>query len=100
MPTSHWPVDVPILDTHGIFIEPGTPPGPHRLIAGLYEAQSGVRLSVGEDIDFVDLGQIEIQSRIMPKEALHMQQQLDVTLPGVTLLGYDFYKLGHRSAPS
>lgn len=86
---------------HGIFIEPGTPPGQYRLIAGLYNSQTGQRLPVAGNGDFVELAQIEVtpSAAPLPPEAFHMQTRLNAPLPGVSLLGYDFYKLGHRSEP-
>ncbi len=99
---SAWPMDKPITDTHGIFIEPGTPPGQHRLIVGLYDSQSGQRLAVTDSLDFIELGQIEISrpTRPLPPEAFKMQVKSDISLGAITLLGYDLYKLGCRSTPN
>ncbi|MCQ3974725.1 MAG: hypothetical protein DPW09_14880 [Anaerolineae bacterium] len=100
-PTSAWPVNQPVVDAHGVFIEPGTPPGLHRLIVGLYDSQTGQRLPVAEGQDFVELGQVEIirPQPPLPPEAFRMQVALNTPMLEVTLLGYDLYKLGHRSAP-
>jgi hypothetical protein len=100
-PTSGWPVNQPIADAHGVFIEPGTPPGPHRLIVGLYDSQTGQRLPVTEGQDFVELGQVEVirPNPPLPPEALRMQVALNTPMFEVMLLGYDLYKLGHRSTP-
>jgi len=103
--TTAWPTKKPIVDTHGIFIEPGTPPGTHRLIVGLYNDQTGQRLPVnlaeepGED--FVELGQIEVvRPRVpLPLAAFDIQVPMHEALLGVDLLGYDLYKVGHRSSP-
>lgn len=40
-------------------------PGPHRLIAGLYDAQSGARLPVGSG-DFLDLGVVQVEPASQP----------------------------------
>lgn len=95
-----------IPDKHGVFIEPGTPPGRHRLIAGLYHAGTGQRLpvSAGNETsraDFIDLGEIEIvrPAEPLPPEAFNIQTRLSVPLQEVTLLGYDLYKPGYRSEP-
>lgn len=100
-PTSHWPVNQPIADAHGVFIEPGTPPGPHRLIVGLYDSQTGQRLPVAGGQDFVELGQVEVTRPVvpLPATALNIQVTLNTPMREVTLLGYDFYKLGHGSTP-
>ena len=42
-----------VLDRHGLLIEPGTPPGEYRIIAGLYNAASGKRLPAPAG-DFVE----------------------------------------------
>jgi hypothetical protein len=101
IPTSEWPVDKPVMDAHGIFIEPGTPPGTHQLILGLYDGATGQRLPLVGDKDFIALTDVEIVHRDtpLPLEAFHIQTPLNTSTSEVTLLGYDFYKLGHRSAP-
>lgn len=100
--TSQWPVGQPLSDAHGIFIEPGTPPGLHRLIAGLYNSQTGQRLSVSGGSDFIELGPIEVvrSSISLPLEAFKIQVPLNIPMLNVTLLGYDLYKVGHRSDPN
>ncbi|MBN1991419.1 MAG: glycosyltransferase family 39 protein [Anaerolineae bacterium] len=109
IPTSEWPVGESVPDAHGLFIEPGTPPGRHRLIVGLYHSETGRRLPVmagggtgGEQApDFIELAEVEIIRRdtLLPPEAFNMQTPLNISLGQVTLLGYDLYKLGHRSTP-
>lgn len=100
-PTPQWPAHQPVADAHGVFIEPGTPPGPHRLIIGLYDSQTGQRLPVAEGQDFVELAQVEIVRPVtpLPPDAFKMQVTLNQPMLDVTLLGYDLYKLGHRSTP-
>jgi 4-amino-4-deoxy-L-arabinose transferase-like glycosyltransferase len=100
-PTSTWPVNQPLDDAHGLFIEPGTPPGPHQLIVGLYNSQTGQRLPVEGGGDFIPLGPLDVVAPAtpLPKEALKIQIPLDQPMLEVTLLGYDLYKVGHRSAP-
>lgn len=106
-PTSAWPVGEPITDTHGIFIEPGTPPGRHRLIVGLYDQQTGQRLPVqlsGQDetTDFIELSPVTIVSPPgpLPRGAFNIQVPMGVSMGAVRLLGYDWYKLGHRADPT
>ena len=105
VPTTEWPIDESIIDTHGIFIEPGTPPGDHRLIIGLYNSQTGQRLPVNlgqePDKDFIELDQLEIiRSPVpLPLAAFDIQVPMHESLLGVDFLGYDLYKVGHRSNP-
>jgi hypothetical protein len=96
-----WPVNQPVADLHGVFIEPGTPPGPYRLIVGLYNSQTGQRLPLEGGQDFIELGQVEIvrPTTPLPLEAFKIQVPLNQPVLGVTVLGYDLYKLGHRSTP-
>jgi len=91
----------PITTTEGIFLEPGTPPGRHRFIMGLYDSQTGQRLRVASGADFVELSEITLIASPMPlpAEAFHWQNISDQSLGAVTLRGYDRYKLGHRSDP-
>ncbi len=109
IPSPNWSVATPVIDGHGIFIEPGTPPGPHRLIVGLYDSQTGLRLPVTsgdrtaeESVkEFIELGGVEVARPDMPlpRGAYNIQTALNAPMLEVTLLGYDLYKLGHRSTP-
>ncbi len=101
IPTIAWPAGESIADQHGLFVEPGTPPGPHRLIAGLYHSQTGQRLPVNTGADFVELGMIEVMKPEipLPVEAFEIQNPQTVSMGNISLLGYDLYKLGHRSQP-
>jgi 4-amino-4-deoxy-L-arabinose transferase-like glycosyltransferase len=108
--TSDWPVGETVSEAQGIFIEPGTPPGPHRLIVGLYHSQTGQRLSVaaagdsGEvgPGDVVDLGQVEVVSPAepLPLAAFDIQVPGRIQLNELVLFGYDLHKLGDRSSPA
>lgn len=109
IPASDWPVDEPVTDAHGVFIEPGTPPGKHRLIVGLYNSETGQRLPVSsgdesneeQGRDFIELTEVDIIPRAvpLPLEAFNIQVPLNTPMLEVTLLGYDLYKGGHRSTP-
>ncbi len=102
LPAPEWPANQPVTDTHGVFIEPGTPPGSYRLIGGLYRSQSGQRLPVAATgADFVELAQIEVTSpqTPLPPEAFSLQHRLGWDAAGLRLLGYNLHKLGHRSEP-
>ena len=102
--TKSWVPEKVITDTHGIFVDPGTPPGQYRLIAGLYHSQTGKRLSVSNPaagLDFAEIGKIEIvpSPEPLPVEAFDIQTRLKAPLFDLQLLGYDFYKAGYRSEP-
>ena len=104
LPTSAWPVGERVDETYGLFIEPGTPPGLHRLIVGLYDNETGQRLPLaGADspTNFIHLADLEIvlPAVLLPVEAFNIQTRLNVAMGEVTLLGYDLYKAGHRSDP-
>jgi hypothetical protein len=65
-PTSSWAAGEVIADRYGWQVPPGLPPGEYRLIAGLYDWQSGERLAVkdahGAPLgDYVVLGTVAIQ---------------------------------------
>lgn len=49
-----------LADNYGIFIEPGTPPGEYRIEIGVYGADDGARVPVGES-DHLILGTIRIK---------------------------------------
>jgi hypothetical protein len=106
-PLPDWPTGEPVPDGHGVFIEPGTPPGKHKIILGLYNSETGQRLPVkrGREAaaarDFIELGEVEIVRPAipLPYEAFNIQVPLNQQMLGITLLGYDLYKLGHRSSP-
>lgn len=99
-PTSTWQPGEVIEDRHGLLIAPGTPPGRYRLIAGLYDAATGVRLRTS-DADFVDLGLIEVTrpDAPWPRAAFTMQTVVDRQLHDVILLGYNHYPRGFSHAP-
>ena len=89
-PALDWPVDEPVSDAHGIFIEPGTPPGKHRLIVGLYNSETGQRLPIigGESLiedqpgDSIEIAEVEIIQRVipLPLEAFNIQVPLNTPM--------------------
>ncbi len=99
-PTVDWTPGQPVLDRHGLLIEPGTPPGEHRVIVGMYNAASGRRLpSTGGD--FVELGTLVVERPETPPPVavLGLRHPAGVDLGPLRLLGYDRYKLGHSYDP-
>jgi mannosyltransferase len=59
-PTTTWRAGETIVDNYGVFIEPGTPPGDYRIEIGVYRADDGARLPVGES-DHLILGTVQVQ---------------------------------------
>ncbi|MFQ5612589.1 MAG: glycosyltransferase family 39 protein [Anaerolineae bacterium] len=101
-PTTGWQAGQTLLDRHGIYLKPGTPPGEYRLIAGLYDAATGQRLPVsGGETDFVELARLEVTKPAvpLPEQAFAVQHPLQTGLFEMRWLGYDLYKVGHASDP-
>lgn len=48
-PTSRWPVGEPVRETYKLRVASDAPPGPYRLIAGVYLRETGERLPVRGD---------------------------------------------------
>lgn len=61
-PTSTWQPGRTVVDRHALVLPPDLPPGAYRLITGLYNPAIGQRLSVDEERDFVDLGQVTLNA--------------------------------------
>jgi mannosyltransferase len=99
-PSANWTPGQPVLDRHGLLIEPGTPPGEYRIIAGLYDATSGQRLPAPAG-DFVELGTLSVERPAAPPAvaALGFHHPAGADLGPLRLLGYDRYKLGHSYDP-
>ena len=101
LPTDTWQPGQAVIDRYGILVRPGTPPGEHRLIVGMYSLSSGARLPVQEEGEprgnHVALGGVTVlrSPAPPPEETLSMQHQTDWSYHGLKLLGYDLYKLGH-----
>ncbi len=57
-----WPSGQPVADDYAFPIDPATPPGPYRLIAGLYDSQTGQRLPLQSPAggDFVEAGLVRV----------------------------------------
>jgi mannosyltransferase len=96
VPTLDWQAGQSVLDHHGLLIEPGTPPGEYRVIAGLYDPTTGQRLLTTGG-DFVELGTLRVERPLAPPPAaaLRFQHAASVNFGPLRLLGYDRYLLGH-----
>ncbi|MCL4459987.1 MAG: glycosyltransferase family 39 protein [Chloroflexi bacterium] len=106
-PTDSWAVADMVEDRHGIPILLGTPPGEYQIEVGLYETDTGKRLSILDEqgratADRFLFGRVTVlRSNTPPKvEALRMPRLSGKTLLDnkVKFLGYGLYKLGSDSA--
>jgi 4-amino-4-deoxy-L-arabinose transferase-like glycosyltransferase len=97
--TPDWRPGQPVLDRHGLLVEPGTPPGDYRVIAGLYDVGTGQRLPAGQG-DFLELGVIRVERPATPPPlaALHFRYPAGEDVGALRLLGYERYRLGHSYA--
>ena len=78
--TTTWPIGETIDDTHRLSLPDDAKPGPYQIVAGLYDAQTGVRLRFNGQ-DTVHLMTITVQS---------MQQLINQDFGDfATLLGVD-----------
>jgi len=105
LPTDTWQPGQAVTDRYGVLVQPGTPPGEHRLIVGMYSLSTGARLPVqrdGEPLgDHIVLGQVPVIRPPAPPpiEALSLQSRTDWSHEGLNLLSYDQHKLGHAHQP-
>jgi 4-amino-4-deoxy-L-arabinose transferase-like glycosyltransferase len=99
-PTDTWRAGEQILDNYALPVPLGTPPGEYRLLAAMYDAESGQRLTHAGG-DSVELGAIFIeQGAAVDPALLPIQHRLQQTLGPVTLLGYDAYRKDFAHAPA
>jgi len=104
--TTIWQPGETIADNYGVLIRPGTPPGEHRIVVGMYNASSGQRLTITEggqvQGDHLLLDSIEVLRPARPPSpvALKMQHQMGIKYDDLILLGYNLYKLGYEHQPS
>ncbi len=101
-----WQVSREVVDPHGLWIRPGTPPGAHRLIVGLYDALSGERLAVASSArdvatDYAMLTFFEVvrPQTPLPEAALWLRHPVRLHVGPFQLLGRECFKLGHDSDP-
>ena len=104
--TTGWPTGETVADNYGVLIRPGTPPGEHRIVMGMYSAISGQRLIAsegGQDRgDHLLLDSISVLRPRRPPSptALKMQHEVGIEYDDLTLLGYNLYKLGYEHQPT
>jgi len=59
-PTTTWRAGETLADNYGVFIESDTPPGDYRVEIGVYRADDGARVPVGES-DHLILGTVQVK---------------------------------------
>jgi len=59
--TSTWHPGEVITDQHELFIKDGIPPGEYRLLAGLYDPETGLRLKTPQGGESVLLQKITVR---------------------------------------
>ena len=99
-PTDGWRAGERILDNYALPVPFGTPPGEYRLVAAMYDAQTGQRLTHAGG-DSVDLGNVWVdraQTPVSP-DLVPMARRLDRQLGPVSLIGYDAYRKDFAHAP-
>lgn len=101
LPTDQWPVGQPVVDNHGVWIPPGTPPGVYPVIVALYDPTTGERLRLANSDDSFALGEIVVgrPERPLPTALLSVQHQVDRPLGPLRLVGYSAHRQGMAHAP-
>ncbi|MFO7633814.1 MAG: hypothetical protein R6W76_14820, partial [Caldilinea sp.] len=99
-PTDRWQPGDRIADNHGLAIPFGASPGLYRLVAVLYDAETGERvLQDGQDAFAIGEIVVERANRQAPLDVIPMQYRLDASLGPVRLVGYDAHRRGSAHAP-
>jgi mannosyltransferase len=99
--TTLWNPGEVVADNHGIPIHPATPPGVYRVEVGMYDPETGQRLTTSEGASQVWLEPLVVERPAAPAPiaALGMQHAAGARFDEFTLLGYDAYQLGFAHQP-
>ena len=100
-PTDGWRAGEQIFDNYALPVPFGTPPGEYRLLAAMYDAQTGQRLTHAAG-DSVELGSVWVERPQAPlsPNLVPMGRRLDQHLGPVSLAGYDAYRKDFAHAPA
>ena len=100
-PSSTWQAGQEATTRVGVTFPPGTPPGAHRLVLGLYNPADGNRLATGQT-DYLDLGSVAVDRPHTPAgTALSgLRFRPAISFSEVTLMGFDRFKSGFAYAPA
>lgn len=101
LPTDRWTPGEPVVDNHGLFVPPGTPPGRYRLVTAVYDPATGARLPAPGESTAWSLGEIVVESPHgnVPLDLLPVQHRVNARLGPVTLVGYSAHKKDFAHAP-
>jgi hypothetical protein len=99
-PTDGWQPGEVIADNHALLVPFGAPPGAYRLIAALYNPETGARLPVANG-DYVELGEVAVvRASSTPVDVLPIEHRVTQDFGSVRLVGYDAYRKGFAHAPA
>ena len=99
--TTLWQPGETIADPYGVLIHPATPPGEYRVEVGMYDPETGQRLTTpgGESQVWLEPLTVERPSAPAPAASLGMQRAEGAEFGELRLLGYDLHKLGFAHQP-
>jgi hypothetical protein len=94
--TTLWAPGKLIIDNYGVPIHPATPPGTCRVEVGMYDMETGQRLTTqnGESEVWLKPLGVARPSALVPVTTLAMQHAGGASFGKLALLGYDVYRLG------
>ena len=100
LPATDWQEGDVVADNHGLPLPPGTPPGSYRLIAALYDPESGARLATPAG-DAVEIAQPVLvrPGQPIPLSIIPMQHRSEFLLGRVSLVGFEFFRKSFGHAP-
>ncbi len=96
-PTTSWEPGETLADNMGVPVHPATPPGEMRVEVGLYDAETGRRLTTAQGEGQVWLPPVSVirPPAPAPLAALGMEQPHGTEFGELALLGYDAHRLGY-----
>jgi len=99
--TTLWLPGEVVADNYGLPIHPATPPGEYRVEVGLYDPETGQRLTTPEGEGQVWLAPLAVERPLTaaPVAVLGMQHAAGAQFGELSLLGYDAYTLGFAHQP-
>ncbi|MCD6519935.1 MAG: glycosyltransferase family 39 protein [Anaerolineae bacterium] len=104
--TTTWKPGETLADNYGVLIRPGTPPGQHTLVVGMYGLEDGQRLpivwagkQVGDALQLTPLMVLPAKAP-PPLAALDLRAKDDVSWGGLRLLGHNAHRLGFAHQPT
>ncbi|MFN2226190.1 MAG: glycosyltransferase family 39 protein [Anaerolineae bacterium] len=105
--TTLWPAGEMVVDHYGVPIHPATPPGSYRIEVGLYDMETGRRMTTADGgADQVWLEPLIVERPPAPTPVPALGMEHDTTGKGradfgpLALLGYDLHRLGFAHDPS